>query len=477
MRHDVAELEHFPGEDNIWLSVDFVKKMAPGSNSIIEFKSDKDIVIAEKMLKYPFIGENICDDWKIEFHREFNMTDDAYLFHKSSVVRSIPLYEGKMIWHFTHELDTPRYFVCENEGRKAIIGQRESDKGQLLGYQKYRIAYRSVASNTNERSLIATIIPPAFTGNSLNVCETITGMKAIFITAILDSFVLDWLLRLKVTTNINMFYIYQLPVPRLTIGDKWCKAIVDRAARLICTTPEFDDLAKEVGLKSHKDGVTDPNERAKLRAELDGIIANLYELTEEEFTYILTMFPIVTQPVKDAALEQYKFFAPKSADEEILSQIEAGESHLIEFKETARWDVRNNKQDKIIEKVILDSVAAFLNTDGGTLLIGVKDTGEIGGLDKDYRLFGKKDAHRDAYENWLVQYLLNNYQKDIASCLKVTFHQLDGKDICCVTIKPAPRPVYIKDGNSEQFFIRTGNSKKQLSTSEVVQYCKQHWPS
>ena len=66
---------------------------------------------------------------------------------------------------------------------------------------------------------------------------------------------------------------------------RW-RPIVQRAARLICTAPEFDALAKEVGMKNHKDGATDPVERAKLRAELDGLIAHLYGLTEDEFTDI-----------------------------------------------------------------------------------------------------------------------------------------------------------------------------------------------
>ena len=105
-----------------------------------------------------------------------------------------------------------------------------------------------------------------------------------------------------------MFYIYQLPVPRLTTGDKYFTDIVQRAAKLICTAPEFDELAQEVGLNSHRDGVTDETERAQLRAELDDIIAHLYELTDAEFAYILTTFPIVPEAVKQAALEAYRTF-------------------------------------------------------------------------------------------------------------------------------------------------------------------------
>jgi len=81
-----------------------------------------------------------------------------------------------------------------------------------------------------------------------------------------------------------------------------------RAAKLICTTPEFDALAKEVSaaLKlppAAVKGVTDAAARARLRAELDGLIAHLYGLTESEFAHILTTFPLVAQPVKDAALQ------------------------------------------------------------------------------------------------------------------------------------------------------------------------------
>ena len=104
----------------------------------------------------------------------------------------------------------------------------------------------------------------------------------------------------------NMFYVYQTPVPRLTQGDRFFDSIVRRAAQLVCTAPEFDDLAAEVGLGSHHNGVADTVGRAELRAELDGIIAHIYGLTEDEFAYVLSTFPLVGEPVKVAALEAYR---------------------------------------------------------------------------------------------------------------------------------------------------------------------------
>ncbi|MFM6244274.1 MAG: ATP-binding protein, partial [Dolichospermum sp.] len=128
----------------------------------------------------------------------------------------------------------------------------------------------------------------------------------LLVCSFFNSFVLDWLLRTKVSSTVNFFYVYQLPVPRLTEKDPYFQEIVERAAKLICTTAEYDELAREVGLTSHENGVTDERERGKIRAELDGIIAHLYGLTETEFSHILNTFPIVAEEVKNAALNAYR---------------------------------------------------------------------------------------------------------------------------------------------------------------------------
>ncbi len=126
---------------------------------------------------------------------------------------------------------------------------------------------------------------------------------------VLNSFVADWFLRQRITSHLNMFYVYQLPVPRLTEADPRLAPIASRAAKLTCTTPEFDDLAKSAGLGSYKNGVTDPEARAQLRAEIDGLVAHLYGLTEEEFAHVLGTFPVVPEPVREAARNAYRAVA------------------------------------------------------------------------------------------------------------------------------------------------------------------------
>jgi len=363
MRHEVAELANFPAPDDIYLDVPLIRKLSPDSLSIMEFKQPIDIAIAQKMLQFPLLGETIEGKWNLKLTAEFHMTNDSHLFKTEPAPGRLPLYEGKMIHQFTHRFAPPRYWVDEREARKALLGKNE-DRGQKLDYQGYRLGFRAVASSTNERALISSILPKlVFCGNSLLVSldsSFLNESQIVFSNAIFNSFVIDFMLRQKVSQNLNMFYIYQLPVPRLQDGDPWFREIVERAAKLICTTPEFEDLWAAVfphpltpspkegegeqegsaplsrsgrgaggegslgeGEPEHQSpspslgegfrvraseghGVTNEVERAQLRAELDGIIAHLYGLTEAEFAHILSTFPLVPEATKQAALSAYR---------------------------------------------------------------------------------------------------------------------------------------------------------------------------
>jgi len=311
MRHHVQDLEHFPNSESVMIDIDMIKRLSPDSLSVTEFQNEMDVQIAEKMLKFPMIGEEVPDTWNVKLSSEFHMTNDSHLFYQSPAPGRLPLFEGKMIWHFTAEYAKPRYWVDETAGRKDVVGARSNDIHQVINYQKYRFAYRSITGNTNERTMVCTILPRnVFYGHSLNSVkrgsEYFNNHEMLYFTAVMSSFVIDFSLRQSVGTQLTMFYVYQTPVPRLCKGDQFFDAIVERAARLICTTPEFDDLAREVGLGSHKEGVTNPVERARLRAELDGIIAHIYGLSEAEFVHILNTFPLVGAPVKVAAQNAYR---------------------------------------------------------------------------------------------------------------------------------------------------------------------------
>jgi hypothetical protein len=273
----------------------------------MEFKSAVDVTIAHKLLAFPLLGERVPGAWHLTLHRELHMTDDAPLFTTRPEAGALPLVEGKMIHQFEFARQAFNYWMPEGGGRQSLIG-RGTDDGQALSYQRYRFAHRSIARSTDERTLIASILPPGvFSGHSLNVAfEPETADEQLFLLAVMNSFLLDYYLRLQVSANLTMFFIYQCPVPRLVKSDARFTSLVQRAARLTCTSPEFDDLAKAVGVKSPQDGATDPAERARLRAELDGLVAHLYGLSEAEFAHILSTFPLVPEPVKVAAQNAYR---------------------------------------------------------------------------------------------------------------------------------------------------------------------------
>jgi len=127
-----------------------------------------------------------------------------------------------------------------------------------------------------------------------------------------------------------------------------------------------------------------------------------------------------------------------------------------------------------MEQIIVKTVAAFLNTEGGTLLIGVDDSGAALGLENDYKTLGKR-PDRDGYENWLTNLLLDQFGKESSPFIRITFHDMAGKDVCRVAVKPSPKAVYVTDVNAENLYIRTGNATRQLITKEAIEYSKQRW--
>jgi hypothetical protein len=278
----------------------------------MEFKQDIDIQIAEKMSRFPLLGETLPDTWNLKLTREFDMTNDSYLFKTEPAKGRLPLYEGKMIHQFTHQYALPKYWLDEKEARQALLKRGEVDKGQILDYQTYRLGFRDVARNTDIRTMIATILPPnVFCPHTMSLEKidkqpTINLKERCYLLSIFNSFVFDRSIRDKVTSHLSFFYIYQTPIPRLREGDKYFQEIVEKAAKLICISEEFDELAKEVGIGSHKNGVTEETERAKIRAKLDAIVGHLYELNEIEFQHILSTFPLVPESVKTATLKAYQ---------------------------------------------------------------------------------------------------------------------------------------------------------------------------
>lgn len=460
--------------DHIQLPIELVRRLSPDSLSLMELKTPQDLVIAEKSVRFPLLGDEVEGSWTLRLANEFHMTNDSYLFSTTARDDRLPLYEGKMIAQFDHTLAPPRYWINESKGRRALIGE-DRDDGRLLDYQYPRLAMRRVGANVDERTFIAAMLPANnFASESFHV---IAGQQPplsdqLFLLALVNTLVVDYLMRCRVAKNLSMFHIYQLPVPRLAKGDPLLHRIVEAAAALTCTGEEFAGLWAEVmGSEwSPRLGATDPAERARLRAELDGLVAHLYGLTEDEFTHVLSTFPVVPHETKDAALAAYRDLAPKAADPVLAPLLFAGEGARVEFKSTLRWDLREKRASPIVEAAIVKTVAGFLNAEGGTLLIGVADDGSPVGIEHDYAVVHKQN--RDGFELHLTTLLLNSLGKDASAHLTTAFHRFGDRDVCRVEVGRSHHLVFVQEGKDEVFYLRTGNSTRKLTGSELLRYEK-----
>jgi len=156
--------------------------------------------------------------------------------------------------------------------------------------------------------------------------------------------------------------------------------------------------------------------------------------------------------------------------------LEKEENRYLEFKSSLRWDYRQEKVNPELEKVIMKTIAAFGNTDGGILLIGVDDDKKILGLENDFQTLKKTDA--DYYEVHLrnIMHKLMGV-KYVSKYIRTEFEQLeDHKLVCKIKVISAHEPVYLKYNNKngqaeEKFYVRSGNSSHEIkSIAEINDY-------
>lgn len=152
--------------------------------------------------------------------------------------------------------------------------------------------------------------------------------------------------------------------------------------------------------------------------------------------------------------------------------IAAGENATVEFKSTARWSLADCRVHDGVELAIARTVAGFLNTNGGTLVIGIADNGSLVGLDDDYATLKKKD--RDGFELFLTDLLANALGKNALTWIEVAFERFHEKDVARVVIKRSPSIVFLnpKGQKLDDVYVRFGNSTRKLTPAELLQYMK-----
>ncbi|HEY6780101.1 MAG TPA: ATP-binding protein, partial [Thermoleophilaceae bacterium] len=154
--------------------------------------------------------------------------------------------------------------------------------------------------------------------------------------------------------------------------------------------------------------------------------------------------------------------------------IDGDETFAVEFKSTARWNVREGSKDKRMEDAVVKTIAGFLNTDGGTLFIGVDDQRNTIGLAHDTPLV--KPPNVDGLVNWLTTHLIETLTHTAVTRTRTRIEQVDGVEICRVDVARCSRPVTARmSDKTEKFWVRMNNSTRALPEIEIEDYCRDHW--
>lgn len=195
-------------------------------------------------------------------------------------------------------------------------------------------------------------------------------------------------------------------------------------------------------------------------------------------TFLERRRDLIATVIRDGFSRLWDDGKPADAPSTLSDLLAVGESQTLEFKSTARWNLHTGQSDKKMEHVIAKTVCGFLNAEGGTLLIGVDDSGSVLGLSHDLKTLGSK-SNLDGFELFLRQQLDNNLSMQTAGIVRIRFEHAAGEDVAVVSVAASGKPVFCKPhegGNAAtEFWVRIGNATKQLHGDDMVDYQSSHW--
>ena len=169
--------------------------------------------------------------------------------------------------------------------------------------------------------------------------------------------------------------------------------------------------------------------------------------------------------------EEVESFREKKTEvvnyEEIIA---GGESDSVEFKVSIRWDFKRQAVNKFLEFIIAKSISAFMNKGGGRLFVGVEDSGNIIGLEHEYAIV--KNKNKDGFLLQLTQIINQYLGKAFYQYINIKIIPLKGKDVCVVEVAKSKTPVFLKNGDKEEFYVRAAASSEPMSMREANEYIK-----
>jgi hypothetical protein len=262
--------------DPLLLSRAFLVRLSGEDDlGIPELTSALDLRIVERIAaQVPRLGSE--GGWNAAFGRELNATDDRDAFVPATGRPDArPVVEGKHIEPFRVALD------------RCTLALSPTAESRLRVVRRPRLAYRDVASATNRLTLIAAIIPPhAVTTHTLFCLRTaMPESQQLVLCALLNSFVANYLVRLRVNTHVTASLMSRLPVPFVSPGEP--------------TFERITHLARAV--QQH----AGPVEDMPAYAELQAMAAMAYGLATDEFDHVLGTFPLIRSATRQAALADF----------------------------------------------------------------------------------------------------------------------------------------------------------------------------
>jgi Putative DNA-binding domain len=165
------------------------------------------------------------------------------------------------------------------------------------------------------------------------------------------------------------------------------------------------------------------------------------------------------------AIQGYSYLEPSPIEE----LIEAGESGNVEFKQVLCLNPSTSKKDENIAANVIKTVAAFMNSDGGHLLIGVADDGSITGVEQEYIVANPQKRNRDGFELYLADLLMTKIDNGLIHLLqKITFHSIGGRDVCKVDVSRSKNYAYFDD----KVYVRQGNRSIEIRGKKLVEHTR-----
>jgi hypothetical protein len=321
---DPAELAQ--AERHVPYPLATLKALSPEYWALMELRNAIDLPILQKC--YGAYAA-LSPAW-LDFRRELHMTWDKDLFIENEAPGLLPLFEGKMIWQYSHKFDTPQYWLDAAAFDERLKSKELHRMAQDLGVPKaevakyetairydrefVRLGFRTVARDTDERTLIFALFPKnCGSGHSMfaNTPKTyslgsedevsvqaVSPLRLLFALAWFNSVPVDWLARQMIQINVSQTYLYRLPMPQPTDDEILANpdyAQLAKNALRLSLAASWDDFAELAPLFDVQPQDLPQTAKAQdtLRAQNDKLVAQLYGITNVELAHLLRSFKVM----------------------------------------------------------------------------------------------------------------------------------------------------------------------------------------